>query len=146
LGLDSGADDYLTKPFGMRELVARVSALLRAQDRMNQVGPQPTRCIARGSISLDLDKRAATIRGRAVALTRQEFEMLQLLVSNPGTVFTREALVARIWPGDTYVTERTVDSVISRLRKKIELDIEDPRLIVTAWGVGYRFMDDASGA
>ena len=74
-------------------------------------------------------------------LTRQEFDLLALLASQPGIVFSRAALLAKVWSGDTYVTERTVDSVVSRLRKKVEVDPDDPELILTAWGVGYKFAD-----
>jgi DNA-binding response OmpR family regulator len=141
LGLDSGADDYLTKPVGMRELVARVAALLRAQDRLNQTAARSTRCLRRGEISLDLDKRSGTIRGLPVELTPQEFELLHLLASNPGIVFSRRALVSQIWHGDNAMTDRTVDSAISRVRKKIEMNVRAPRLILTAWGAGYKFAD-----
>jgi DNA-binding response OmpR family regulator len=142
LGLESGADDYLTKPFGTRELVARVAALMRRQDRF--AGPAPSvtsRLIARRGIELDVDKRRAVVRGAPVDLTRQEFDLLRLFVTNPGIVFNRDALLARVWGGDTYVTDRTVDAVVSRLRRKIEVDPQDPELILTAWGVGYKFVD-----
>src|SRR5882672_219741 len=114
IGLESGADDYLAKPFGMRELMARVHALLR---------------------------RVARVRGEPLDLTKQEFDLLHLLATRPGIVFSRESLLAKVWGGDTYVTERTVDTVVSRLRRKIERDAQDPELILTAWGVGYKFAD-----
>ncbi len=141
LGLESGADDYLTKPFGTRELVARVTALLRAQGRMTQEPRDATRVVERTGVSLDLDKRHATVRGQAVEFTKQEFDLLHLLVAHPGIVFSRDALLAKVWGGDTYVTDRTVDTVVSRIRKKIEVDPQDPELILTAWGVGYKFAD-----
>ncbi len=81
------------------------------------------------------------MRGQKVDLTKQEFDVLYLLAGRPGIVFSRAALLARVWQGDTFVTERTVDTVVSRLRKKIERDPQDPELILTAWGVGYRFVD-----
>jgi DNA-binding response OmpR family regulator len=141
LGLASGADDYMTKPFGTRELVARVGALLRRHNSASNESHGATRLLARGDLRLDLDKRHAAIRGRAVDLTKQEFDLLEMLAAHPGIVFTRDALLAKVWGGDTYVTDRTVDTVISRLRRKIEVDPQDPELILTAWGVGYKFVD-----
>ena len=81
------------------------------------------------------------MRGEPVELTKQEFDLLYLLASRPGVVFTRAALLQQVWSGDTYVTERTVDTVISRLRRKIERDPQDPEMLLTAWGVGYKFAD-----
>jgi DNA-binding response OmpR family regulator len=91
---------------------------------------------------LDADKRQAWVRGSPVDLSKQEFDLLYLLVSRPGIVFSREALIAKVWGGDTYVTDRTVDTVVSRLRRKVEREAQDPELILTAWGVGYKFADD----
>jgi DNA-binding response OmpR family regulator len=143
LGLESGADDYLAKPFGTRELVARATALLRRHRRALHEDAGGTRQIARQDITLDLDKRHATVRSQPIELTKQEFDLLELLLAHPGIVFSRDALLARVWGGDTYVTERTVDTVISRLRRKVEIDPQDPELILTAWGVGYKFVDAA---
>ena len=141
LGLESGADDYLTKPFGTRELVARATALVRRHRRSQDEPTEATRRLARHDIVLDLDKRDATVRSRAIKLTKQEFDLLEQLLAHPGIVFSREALLAKVWGGDTYVTERTIDTVISRLRRKIEVDPKDPELILTAWGIGYKFVD-----
>ena len=142
LGLESGADDYLTKPFGMRELMARVSALLRRATRADRPAEAPPpRHLAFRNLAIDVDKRQVVAHGQPVDLTRQEFDLLQLLASRPGIVFSRMALLTKIWSGDEYVTERTVDTVVSRLRKKIERDAQDPELILTAWGVGYKFAD-----
>jgi len=128
----------LTKPFGTRELVARATALVR---RHRRTSAEPTRRIGRQDISLDLDKRCATVRNNIVTLTKQEFDLLEQLFSHPGIVFSREALLAGVWRSDTDVTERTIDTVISRLRRKIEIDPRDPALILTAWGIGYKFAD-----
>jgi DNA-binding response OmpR family regulator len=90
---------------------------------------------------LDADKRQTVVRGSTVELSKQEFDLLYLLATRPGIVFSREALIAKVWGGDTYVTDRTVDTVVSRLRRKVERDAQDPELILTAWGVGYEFAD-----
>lgn len=142
LGLDSGADDYLTKPFGVREFMARVAAVLR---RASGGPSEPERTsagiVTSGDVTLDPERRQARVRGRLVELTKQEFDILYLLASRRGIVFSRSALIAKVWGGDTYVTERTVDSVVSRLRRKIERDPNDPAMLLTAWGVGYKFAD-----
>jgi DNA-binding response OmpR family regulator len=142
VGLESGADDYLTKPFGMRELLARVGAMLRRTARLEEPprAPADSRVHSRDLV-LDADRREAFVRGQLIELTKQEFDLLYLLAARPGIVFSREALLARVWGGDTYVTGRTVDTVVSRLRRKIEHDAQDPELILTAWGVGYKFVD-----
>ena len=92
-------------------------------------------------VTLDPERRQARVRGDRVELTKQEFDILYLLASRRGIVFSRASLIAKVWGGDTYVTERTVDSVVSRLRRKIERDPNDPEMILTAWGVGYTFAD-----
>jgi DNA-binding response OmpR family regulator len=94
-------------------------------------------------LALDVEKRQATVRGTPVELTRQEFDLLALLAARPGMVFSRAALLQQVWRGDAYVTERTVDTVVSRLRRKVELDAQNPEMILTAWGVGYKFADSA---
>ena len=142
LGLESGADDYLTKPFGVREFMARVTAVLRrASGGATEPARAGTGLVTSGDVALDPDRRQARVRGHRVELTKQEFDVLYLLAFRRGIVFSRAAIIAKVWGGDTYVTERTVDSVISRLRRKIEEDPNDPEMILTAWGVGYKFSD-----
>jgi DNA-binding response OmpR family regulator len=140
LGLESGADDYLAKPFGLRELLARVGAITRRYRRPEQRAAAARRTSS-ASVQLDLDRREAIVRGQPVELTRQEFDLLYQLAQRPGIVYSRAALLQHVWRDDTYVTDRTVDTVISRLRKKIERDPQDPELILTAWGVGYKYAD-----
>jgi DNA-binding response OmpR family regulator len=142
LGLESGADDYLTKPFGIRELVARVGAILRRNERTDApTSTMAARHVRSRDVALDPERREAVVRGGLVELTKQEFDLLYLLAARPGIVFSRSALLTKVWSDDTFVTERTVDTVISRLRRKVERDGQNPELILTAWGVGYKFAD-----
>ena len=139
LGLSSGADDYMTKPFGIRELLARIAAILRRAERAH-VAPraEPHRA---GPLSLDLERRQAYVRGHRVDLTRQEFDVLHQLSRRPGMVFSRESLLGHVWSRDSQASLRTVDVAISRLRRKIEFNPHNPQLIVTAWGIGYKFCE-----
>jgi len=142
IGLESGADDYLAKPFGIRELQARVAAVLRRHRHGTAEEPQTGGVLQLApGLEMDLERRTVTQRGAPVELTKQEFDLLHQLASRPGIVYSRARLLQTVWHGDTYVTERTVDTVVSRLRKKIEDDPRDPALLLTAWGVGYKFAE-----
>jgi DNA-binding response OmpR family regulator len=140
LGLDSGADDYLTKPFGVRELMARVRAVMRRR-MPPQEGDQPQKPLAFRHIEMDPSRRRVRVHGRDIDLTNQEFNLLYVLLSQPGIVLSREALLRRAWPGETFVTVRSVDTLVKRLRRKIEDDAADPNVILTVWGTGYKAAD-----
>jgi DNA-binding response OmpR family regulator len=137
LGLEVGADDYLVKPFSLRELLARVRAMLRRVDldgrRQGSPGGEK---VTAGPLVVDTDSRVATLEGVPMHLTRKEFELLTVLVSNPGRAFSREFLVQRIWGTDFDGFDRSVDTHVTRLRRKLG-PLGDR--IVTVWGVGYRF-------
>jgi DNA-binding response OmpR family regulator len=141
LGLESGADDYLTKPFGVRELVARANALTRrprAETKEEEPAAQPVRL---RNLTIDPARRRVTVDGRPIDVTSLEFDLIYLLASSPGIVFSRRALLSRVWKDDTFVTERSVDTLVKRLRRKIEVDPADPQLILTVWGTGYKAAD-----
>ena len=146
LGLESGADDYLTKPFSVRELIARVHALMRRPHSTWRAampdGRRPV--VSANGLTVDPIRRLVTCDGRAVSLTRQEFTLLYVLISNPGMVFTREDLLARVWASDVYVTDRGVDALVKRLRRKVEANPSQPSRILTARGAGYKFCEGAS--
>jgi DNA-binding response OmpR family regulator len=140
LGLETGADDYLAKPFGIREFVARVRALLRRPRALAGSG-DAARPVTIHGVEIDPARRRVRVGGHDVELTTQEFKLLHLLATHPGIVFSREALLGKVWPDQTFVTPRSVDTLVKRLRKRIEADTEAPVLILTVWGAGYKFAD-----
>ncbi|MZI83049.1 response regulator transcription factor [Clostridium butyricum] len=138
LGLKSGADDYLTKPFGLSELIARVDSLIR---RFMTLGGQDTTIneLIYGNINIDLIKRIVIKNGNEVILTAKEFELISFLASNPEHVFSKKQIYQQVWQEDYIYNDNNIMALIRRVRKKIEDDPENPVLIQTAWGVGYRF-------
>lgn len=142
LGLEIGGDDYVTKPFSPRELLARVKANLRRLDDWKQSPVKPASAQT-GPLTLDLDSRRVSLRGEAVDLTATEFRLLELFCSNPGRAYSREQLLRSIWGEDCHVTPRNVDVHIRRLRERIEDEPEKPKWIQTVRGFGYRFESPA---
>lgn len=138
-GLDLGGDDYITKPFGLRELLARVKTILR------RVKEEPGVTKTVGDIEVDMGGQVVRRKGREVPLTAKEFELLRFLISRPGKVLTRETILKQVWGFNYFGTARTIDNFVNRLRQKIEDDAENPRYILTVRGTGYKFGDGTAG-
>jgi DNA-binding response OmpR family regulator len=140
LGLELGADDYITKPFSIREFRSRVRALLRraAAPRLDS---REDEVITRDGLKIDLARRVVEVDGRPVQLTYVEFELLRILAAHPGRVYTRQMLLEGLWGGSDYREPRTIDVHVRHLREKLERDPGEPELIFTVRGVGYRFRD-----
>lgn len=143
LGLELGADDYITKPFSVRELMARIKANLRKADLSGNIDSQETESesntnkIRVGALTLDLDKFEAKVGNEVIDLTVREFEVLKFLAGQPGQVVTRETLLEKVWGYEYYGDIRTVDVTIRRIREKIEKDTSAPKLLITKRGIGY---------
>jgi DNA-binding response OmpR family regulator len=141
LGLEMGADDYITKPFSVREFRSRVRAALRRTEMLrDQAGPDEP--IVAGELKIDFERRSVTVRDEQVRLTYVEFEILSSLASAPGRVMTREALLEHVWGDAAYRDPRTIDVHIRHLREKLERDPRNPEYLFTVRGVGYRFRDE----
>jgi DNA-binding response OmpR family regulator len=141
LGLELGADDYITKPFSMREFRSRVRAALRRAEMRTQLDGDEEP-LERGDLRIDLAKRAVALHAQPVQLTYVEFEILAVLAAHPGRVYTRDMLLDRIWGDSAFRDQRTIDVHIRHLREKLERDPKNPEYLLTVRGVGYRFKDD----
>jgi DNA-binding response OmpR family regulator len=142
LGLEIGADDYVTKPFSIMELMARVKAIFRRAEKMKSMADEDAFDIIRaGDMVIDTEKRSVTLNGSAVDVTTREFDLLLHFARHPGRVYTRSDLLDRVWGYGHDGYEHTVNSHINRLRSKIEEDPAKPRYILTVWGTGYKFAD-----
>ena len=140
LGLEFGADDYLTKPFSIREFIARVKAIFRRIDSLTQE-KEDKKNLRYDNLVIDHTNRKVLLNDKRIELTQKEFELLYLMASHPGRTYTRENLLNLIWGTQYSGYEHTVNSHINRLRNKIEGNISEPKFILTTWGVGYRFND-----
>ncbi|UJH69253.1 response regulator transcription factor [Allomuricauda sp. SCSIO 65647] len=144
LGLEVGADDYLTKPFSVREFIARVKAIFRRQkmDTQKADGSKNNGSMQFDNLTIDVEMRKVALDGKRIELSPKEFELLVLLSSNPGKSYDRTKLLNLIWGYDFQGYEHTVNSHINRLRSKIEPDMGNPKFILTTWGVGYKFNEE----
>ena len=140
VGLEVGADDYVTKPFSVRELLGRVRAQLRRRELDRAPSAETTRIDA-GPVSIDLMRHVVTVRGQQINLTRSEFQLLRLLAGHPGEVFRRHQIMEELWQTEFDGDVRACDVHISNLRQKVELDAQRPELVVTVRGVGYKFAE-----
>lgn len=142
LGLELGADDYVTKPFSIKELLARVKAIFRRMENIEHKDKEDTSEIIRaGGMVIDIAKRSVTLNGKSVELTTKEFDLLLHFAKNPGRVYSRAHLLDKVWGYGHEGYEHTVNSHINRLRTKIEKDPARPGFVLTVWGVGYKFAD-----
>ena len=144
LGLEMGADDYLTKPFSVLELAARVKAIFRRVDHLAKPTEQ-AKVLDSGPLRVDVERRQVTLAGKAVDLTAKEFDLLWYFAEHPGRVYSRAQLLDKVWGYSHSGYEHTVNAHINRLRAKIEPNPNQPEFILTVWGVGYKFRDQSAG-
>ncbi len=140
VGLEVGADDYVMKPFSVRELLGRVRAQLRRRELDRSPSPEANRIVS-GPVTIDLARHVVTVHGRTISLTRSEFQLLRLLAARPGEVFARAQIMEELWQTEFDGDERACDVHISNLRQKIETDAQRPELIQTVRGIGYKFAE-----
>jgi len=140
VGLEVGADDYVTKPFSVREVLGRVRAMLRRRELDRSPLPESSKIVS-GPVTIDLARHVVTIHGKTVSLTRSEFQLLRLLAARPGEVFTRSQIMEELWQTEFDGDERACDVHISNLRQKVETDPQRPDLVRTVRGIGYKFAD-----
>lgn len=141
LGLEYGADDYITKPFNILEVKARMKAIMRRTDSKKAAAQEDSKEIISGEVRLDLESRRCYIEGKEISLTAKEFEVFELLILNPNKVYSRDSLLKIVWGADYPGDVRTVDVHIRRLREKIERNPSEPKYVHTKWGVGYYFFN-----
>lgn len=142
IGLETGADDYLTKPFSIREFIARVKALMRRNEMSTHEPLETPKILKCHNLSMDTLKRKVILEDEIIELTPKEFDLLYLFMSNPGISYSRESLLNTVWGYEFSGYEHTVNSHINRLRTKIEPNLTNPKFILTTWGIGYRFTDE----
>jgi len=142
IGLESGADDYITKPFKIREFIARVKAIIRRQDQFLMLATKDVKLLQFDALEIDEKKRKVMLSKNRIDLTPKEFDLLVLMAKSPGRSYSRAELLELIWGYDFSGYEHTVNAHINRLRAKIEVDQNNPQYILTTWGVGYRFNDE----
>lgn len=142
MGLETGADDYMTKPFSVREFIARVRVIFRRSEESARYASAVPELISIAGLEIDIDKRKVLLNGERIDLSPREFELIVLLASNPGRSYSRKQLLSLVWGYDFEGYEHTVNTHINRLRGKIEVDASNPVFVLTTWGVGYRFNED----
>lgn len=144
MGLETGADDYLTKPFSIREFIARVKVIFRRAEHLADSGDKKiaSSLMRISALEIDVDKRRVTLNKNRIDLSPKEFDLLTLMASNPGKSYSRKRLLSLLWGYDFDGYEHTVNSHINRLRAKIEADVAHPVYILTTWGIGYRFNEE----
>ena len=146
VGLEIGADDYLTKPFSISELLARVKAIFRRVDALGAGRSEAPKRLTLGAMAIDVEKRTVTVTGQPVDLTAKEFDLLLQFAENPGRVYSRQQLLDLVWGSGHIGYEHTVNSHINRLRGKIETTPAEPEYVLTVWGVGYKFNDQLAAS